>query len=83
MNPIPLAAVLNIDPTLLVVIVAMASSVDFALVIGTPPTMIAFSTGYFNVREVFRIGIVLDIIGIIILTVIMVFVWSIMGLVII
>lgn len=78
---IPLAAVLNIDPTLLVVIVAMASSVDFALVIGTPPTMIAFSTGYFNVREVFRIGIVLDIIGIIILTIFMVFIWMMLGLV--
>ena len=78
---IPLAAVLNIDPTLLVVIVAMASSVDFALVIGTPPTMIAFSTGYFNVREVFRVGIILDIIGIIILTVCMVFIWMMLGIV--
>lgn len=78
---IPLAAVLNIDPTLLVVIVAMASSVDFALVIGTPPTMIAFSTGYFNVREVFKIGIILDIIGIIILTVCMVFIWAMLGLI--
>ena len=34
---IPLAGLIGVGPTLLVAVVAIASSVDFALVIGTPP----------------------------------------------
>jgi hypothetical protein len=47
-----------VDPVTLVVVVAIASSIDFALVIGTPPTMIAYSTKLFTAREIFRTGIV-------------------------
>ena len=50
---IPLAQMLQIDPRLLVIIIAISSSIDFALVIGTPPTMMAYSTGLFQVREIF------------------------------
>ena len=35
--------------------------------IGTPPTMIAYSTRLFSTREIFRTGIVLDLIGIVVL----------------
>jgi hypothetical protein len=40
----PLAGIIGVDPVLLVIVVAIASSVDFALVIRTPPTMLAYST---------------------------------------
>ncbi len=65
---IPLGITLGIDPVLLAVIIAIISSVDFAIVIGTPPTMVAYSTGYFNVREIFKLGILLDIIGLLVVT---------------
>ncbi len=78
---IPLAGILGIDPTLLVLVVAVASSIDFALVIGTPPTMIAYSTGLFSSRDIFRIGIVLDLIGVGLLVTIVTAIWRILGLI--
>jgi sodium-dependent dicarboxylate transporter 2/3/5 len=78
---IPLAGILGIDPTLLVLVVAVASSIDFALVIGTPPTMIAYSTGLFSSRDIFRVGIVLDLVGIGLLVTVVIAIWRVVGLV--
>lgn len=78
---IPLANVLHVDPVLLVVVVAISSSVDFALVIGTPPTMIAYSTKLFTAREIFRAGIVLDLIGIVILVTAVFGIWKLLGII--
>lgn len=78
---IPLALVLQIDPTLLVVIIAIASSVDFALVVGTPPTMMAFSIGLFRVKEIVRRGLLLDLIGLLILSFGMIWIWQWLGVV--
>ncbi len=64
---VPLAGVLGVDPTTLVVVVAIASSIDFALVVGTPPTMIAYSTRLYTAGEIFRTGVVLDLAGIAVL----------------
>ncbi len=76
---IPLAQVLHMDPRLLVAIVAIASSIDFALVVGTPPTMMAYATGFFDVKEIFRRGIVLDLIGILILSLGVIWIWQMLG----
>jgi sodium-dependent dicarboxylate transporter 2/3/5 len=78
---IPLAGVLGVSPTMLVVVVAIASSIDFALVIGTPPTMIAYSTRLFSTREIFRTGILLDVIGVLLLVTAVAGVWRLLGLV--
>jgi sodium-dependent dicarboxylate transporter 2/3/5 len=78
---IPIAISLQIDPILLAVIAAMGASVDYALVFGTPPTMISYSTGYFKVKEIFKTGIVLDFIGIILLSTVSVFLWVLFGLI--
>ena len=78
---IPLAAVLGVDPVVLVLVVAIASSVDFALVIGTPPTMMAYSTRLFTAGEIFRVGIVLDVLGILLLVTAVVGSWRLLGLV--
>jgi sodium-dependent dicarboxylate transporter 2/3/5 len=76
---IPLAQILQIDPRLLVAIIAIASSIDFALVVGTPPTMMAYATGYFQVREIFRRGVVLDLIGILVLSFGLIWIWRWLG----
>jgi sodium-dependent dicarboxylate transporter 2/3/5 len=78
---IPLAGVLGVDPVALVAVVAITSSIDFALVIGTPPTMIAYSTELFTAREIFRRGIPLDFIGIAILVTAVLGVWHLAGVV--
>ncbi|MCK5157852.1 MAG: DASS family sodium-coupled anion symporter [Candidatus Heimdallarchaeota archaeon] len=78
---IPIAISLQIDPTLLALMVAMGSSIDYALVFGTPPTMISYSTGYFSVKEIFRVGSILDIVGIIVLSTVSVFLWIGFGLI--
>ncbi len=78
---VPLAGIIGVEPILLVVVVAVASSVDFALVIGTPPTMLAYSTELFGVREILRTGSLLDVIGIAVLVGAVVPLWQLFGLV--
>ena len=78
---VPLAGLVGVDPVLLVVTVAIASSIDFALVIGTPPTMLAFSTRLFTPAEILRKGAPLDLIGLVILVVGVTSFWQLVGLV--
>ena len=78
---IPLSGVLGVSTTGLVIVVAIASSVDFALVVGTPPTMIAYSTGLYKAGEIFRKGILLDLVGIVLLVVVVTRIWEFFGIV--
>ncbi len=77
----PLAGIIGVDATLLVAVIAIASSIDFALVIGTPPTMLAYSTGLFDVKEILAKGSLLDLIGILLLVTAVVGFWTVIGLV--
>lgn len=76
---LPLAGVLGMDPRLLVIVVAIASSIDYAVVIGTPPTMIAFATRLYTAREIFRTGILLDVLGLVVLLTAVVGLWHLLG----
>jgi sodium-dependent dicarboxylate transporter 2/3/5 len=76
---IPLAGITGVDPVMLVLVVAVASSVDFALVIGTPPTLLAYSTRLYTPGQIFRIGIVLDVIGVLLLSLVVVWIWQLLG----
>ncbi len=78
---VPLAGLIGVDPVLLVMVVAIASSIDFALVIGTPPTMLAYSTRLFTAGEVLRKGSVLDVLGIVLLCTAVVGIWRLLGMV--
>jgi solute carrier family 13 (sodium-dependent dicarboxylate transporter), member 2/3/5 len=78
---IPLAQMLNLDPRLLVTMIAISCSVDFALVTGTPPTMIVYATGLFKVSEIFRRGVVVDLLGALILSFGVVWIWRWLGIV--
>jgi sodium-dependent dicarboxylate transporter 2/3/5 len=78
---IPLAQILNLDPRLLVTVIAIACSVDFALVTGTPPTMIAYSTGMFSAGDIFRRGAIIDLVGILILSFGVIWIWRWFGIV--
>lgn len=76
---IPLAGVVGVEPSVLVVVVALASSVDFALVIGTPPTMLAYSTRLFSAGEILRTGLVLDVVGLALVTLALPPLWRLLG----
>jgi len=76
---IPLAQMLQIDPRLLVIIIAISSSIDFALVVGTPPTMMAYATGLFQVREIFKRGLILDLVGLLLLSFGVIWIWRLLG----
>ncbi|HEX6208620.1 MAG TPA: SLC13 family permease [Actinomycetota bacterium] len=78
---IPLAGILGVDPVRLVIVVAIASSIDFALVVGTPPTMLAYATGLYSTREIFRVGILLDVLGLTLLVTAVSAIWSLLGVV--
>jgi sodium-dependent dicarboxylate transporter 2/3/5 len=77
---IPLAGVLGTGPAETAVVVALASSVDFALVVGTPPTLIAYATGLFRSREILRAGALLDLAGLVVVTLLAPLAWRALGL---
>ena len=78
---IPLATGLGIDPLLIVMVIAIAVSMDFALPTGTPPSTIAYSTGKVDMREMVTTGLLVDIIALLVLTIAVVWLWGLFGLV--
>jgi sodium-dependent dicarboxylate transporter 2/3/5 len=80
---IPLATGLGIDPLLITMVIAIAVSMDFALPTGTPPSTIAFSTGKVEMREMVSTGLIVDLIAILVVTLIVVWIWAFLGLVVI
>ncbi|WP_148686432.1 SLC13 family permease [Candidatus Nitrosocosmicus hydrocola] len=59
-----LATTLSIDPLLLMVPIAMATSIGFIMPVATPPNAIVFSSEYVTTSKMARVGLPLDIIGI-------------------
>ena len=63
-----LAAAINVDPLKLMVPATFAASFGFMLIIATAPNTIAYATGHFQSRQLFRAGLWMNLIGIILLT---------------
>ena len=78
---IPLATGLGIDPLLIVMVIAIAVSMDFALPTGTPPSTIAYSTGKVEMKEMVTTGLFVDLIAILVVTIVVVWLWGLFGLV--
>jgi solute carrier family 13 (sodium-dependent dicarboxylate transporter), member 2/3/5 len=62
------AAVLGVAPGPLLVACAMAASCAFMLPVATPPNAIAFSTGHVTIAQMARVGSLLNIVSILIIT---------------
>jgi solute carrier family 13 (sodium-dependent dicarboxylate transporter), member 2/3/5 len=60
---------LNISPLLLMMPATFASSLGFMLPVATAANTIVFGTKQIDIKDMFKVGIVLDIIGIILITV--------------
>ncbi len=59
---------LGINPYVLLFPAAFAASCGFMLPVSTPPNALAFSTGYLTVGQMCRAGLLLDLIGILLIT---------------
>ncbi len=61
---ISIAGGLNVEPLLLAIPVALATSCAFMMPISTPPNAIVFSSGYINIKQMVRAGFILNLIAI-------------------
>lgn len=55
---------IGVDPLLLLLPAAMAATCAFMLPVGTPPNAIVFGTGRVTIGEMLRAGVVLNVIGV-------------------
>jgi sodium-dependent dicarboxylate transporter 2/3/5 len=65
---IPFAAMFGIDMKFLVIFAALSVSLDFIIPIGTPPDTIAYSSGYIRTKDMARVGVIITITAILVLT---------------
>jgi len=65
-----IATLLGVNPILLMLPIALASSFSFMLPVGTPPNAIAFGSGYVTMRQMIKAGFPLDLFGIVVVTLI-------------
>jgi sodium-dependent dicarboxylate transporter 2/3/5 len=70
---VSLATALDINPVLLMVPLTIATSYGFIMPVGTPPNAIVFATGHVTARRMAKVGLPLDIIGIILITILTLF----------
>jgi solute carrier family 13 (sodium-dependent dicarboxylate transporter), member 2/3/5 len=55
---------LHVNPVLLAMPVTLSASIGFMFPIATPPNAIVFSTGYIRIKDMFRAGLVLDLVSV-------------------
>ena len=68
-----LAITIKINPLLLMIPATLASSLAFMLPVATPPNAIIFGTNRLQIKDMVKTGILLNVMGIIIVTLIMYF----------
>lgn len=59
---------IGVDPMTLLIPAALAATCAFMLPVGTPPNAIVYATGQVTIAEMVRGGIVLNIVGVILIT---------------
>lgn len=60
---------LGIDPMALLIPAALAATCAFSLPVGTPPNAIVFATGNVRISEMVRGGLVLNVVGVLLITI--------------
>ncbi len=63
-----LAVAIEVNPLLLMVPATLSASCAFMLPVATPPNAIAFGTGELPMKDMIRAGIILNLIGIVLIT---------------
>ncbi|RCW52267.1 DASS family sodium-coupled anion symporter [Halanaerobium sp. ST460_2HS_T2] len=70
----------SLNPVLLTLSVALSGGLAFLLPMGTPPNAIAFSSGYYQIKDAFKWGLLLKVIGWLIYILVARFYWPLIGL---
>ncbi|SIQ32346.1 SLC13 family permease [Halanaerobium kushneri] len=70
----------NLNPVILTLSVALSGGLAFLLPMGTPPNAIAFSSGYYQIKDALKWGLVLKVIGWLIYILVARFYWPLIGL---
>lgn len=65
---------------LIVFVVALPAGLAFCLPMGSPPNAIAYSSGYFRLRDILILGMFLKLVGLALMLVMMIWVWPRFGL---
>lgn len=60
---------LDIDPITLLIPAALAATCAFMLPVGTPPNAIAFASGHVKISEMVKGGIILNVVGVVLITI--------------
>ncbi len=60
---------IGVDPTTLLIPAALAATCAFMLPVGTPPNAIVFGSGAVRISEMARGGAVLNVVGVLLITV--------------
>jgi sodium-dependent dicarboxylate transporter 2/3/5 len=71
-----LSVALEINPMILMIPATISCSTAFMLPVATPPNAIVFGSGYIRIKDMFKIGLVINLIG---LVLILLFVWLLAG----
>lgn len=70
----------GISPEFFTLIITIPSGLAFCLPVGTPPNAIAFSSGYYNIRDSFGLGLILKGIALCLFLIMARFIWPLLGL---
>ncbi|MFN2340540.1 MAG: SLC13 family permease [Halanaerobium sp.] len=70
----------SLNPVLLTLSVALSGGLAFLMPMGTPPNAIAFSSGYYEIRDALKWGLLLKVIGWLIYILVARFYWPLIGL---
>jgi sodium-dependent dicarboxylate transporter 2/3/5 len=65
---------IGLNPFILMIPATLAASCGFMLPAGTPPNAIIFGTGYLNVPTMARVGLAIDLLGIVAITLVSYFI---------
>jgi sodium-dependent dicarboxylate transporter 2/3/5 len=68
----------NVNPVILAVLVATCCNLDFMLPIGTPPNAIAYSTGKIRIKDMVKVGLLLDVLCCLLVIILAVTLWGFM-----
>ncbi|MCD4740566.1 DASS family sodium-coupled anion symporter [archaeon] len=72
---IPLSVALGVDVKIMTVLAAIGVSLDFIVPVGTPPSTIAYSSGYITVKDMAKPGIIIALIGVLAVATLAFFYW--------
>jgi len=64
---IALSSTLNLDVKTFAILAGIGTSLDFLVPVGTPPSAIAYGSGYVSVKDMLKVGVFLTLAGILLL----------------